>query len=394
MAASKHRGIKILKLKDGRYVARWLDPISRKQKQQSMDPLGITNEKARTRWCIEKFEAIQTVKRALSITHGTAMPLRVSIIEAQTNYLATFASVNTREAKTPALANVAAYMAKEGVVDVLDITGPAIVGYADHTRRPSSKLKTSTVNLHLQVVAAWCRWCRDRGMLPLLTDDQIKKLLKRKEAEHNPISILQPQQLRKLLTSCLAHDENEKTKIAPFALMTILTGGRLEEVAGLHWDEVNRAEKVIRLPSHRTKTRRARDISLTESPTALRLLDALALGGTRGRVFKPGPDTSTSCRKRLIRDYDAPNLFTWRMLRATCGSLLVCGGIYGNAGVFSSAQRLGHSVAISERHYLSSLKNLPLNCKSIEEAANMQAEANAIVRSVAVVDTKGRRAAQ
>lgn len=393
MATTRHRGVKVLKLADGRHVARWTDPVTRKPKQASFEPLGITNAKARERWCIEKLAAIQAVKRGLSISHGTSLPVRVSIEDSQARYMETFSVVNTVEAKRPALANAKALLRNQGVSDVMHISGPHLAAYADHVRRPANPHRTSTSNLHLAQVGAWLRWCSERGMLPLLSEDQIKRLLKKAKGEHSQISLLQPKPLRQLLTSCLAHDREEAVKIGPFVLLTLLTGCRFAEVAGLRWAEVDSAANLIQLPGARVKTGHGREIDLSMTPSAGRLLDALSLNGGRGKVFPHLTRSAAESARARLSSYDAPS-FTWHELRRTCGSLLVCGGVMGSAGPFLTAKRLGHSVAIAEKHYQGAIRGLPKDCSSLEQAAGIEDLANAIVQAVAVVGTNNKRAAQ
>lgn len=72
----------------------------------------------------------------------------------------------------------------------------------------------------------------------------------------------------------------------PIVRMLMVTGQRREEVAGLHWDELNRTEREWRLPSHRTKNGEPNSIPLND--LAVAELDAVAKGDKwprQGRVF-------------------------------------------------------------------------------------------------------------
>lgn len=72
----------------------------------------------------------------------------------------------------------------------------------------------------------------------------------------------------------------------PIVRMLMVTGQRREEVAGLHWDELNRTEREWRLPSHRTKNGEPNSIPLND--LAIAELDAVAKGDKwprQGRVF-------------------------------------------------------------------------------------------------------------
>ncbi|WP_119082091.1 tyrosine-type recombinase/integrase [Altererythrobacter sp. B11] len=72
----------------------------------------------------------------------------------------------------------------------------------------------------------------------------------------------------------------------PIVRLLILTGQRREEVCGMHWQELDRAERLWTLPGRRTKNREFNTIPLNE--LAMIELDRLAGGGKwprKGRVF-------------------------------------------------------------------------------------------------------------
>lgn len=387
MANLKHRGVKLLTLAGGRVVARWTDPITKKQVQRDLAPLGLTNAERRRLWAIEKATELRALKAQVAV--GNAAPARVTIEKAQADYLATFGNVNTVGAKVPPLGSVAEHLAARGVVDVQDITGPALAAWGDHVRRPGSEHKVSTRNWHLMAVAAWLRWCRRRGHLPRVSDDQIKDALKRQKAARDPIEILQPAQVKRLLRACLAHDADGHKAIAPLALVILCTGMRFSEAEGLTWREVDLAERTIKLSSSRTKTATSRTITMVECPLALDVLRALRMRGG-DRVFPElSREIAEGGRDRTHDKYSAPT-WTWHMLRRTCGSLSVCSGLHGGAGAFLVAKRLGHSLAVAERHYLGAMVNLPKDATSIEQAGGFEAEAREVLRAVGGAADAGR----
>ncbi|HZN40245.1 MAG TPA: tyrosine-type recombinase/integrase, partial [Planctomycetota bacterium] len=330
MANQKHRGVKFLTLKDGRVVARWTDPVSRKPVQKDTAPMGLTNASQRRRWAIAKANELRGLKAEVALQGG---PLgRVTIEKSHEQYLERFANPNSHKGKVAPLAALRTYMTERGVKDVQDLTPTVLAGWADHIRRPGNPHAVGTRNLHLLVIGAWLRWCRENGTLPRVDEERIRKTTRRQKRPEDPIEILRPAQLRELLQACIAHDATESEQIAAFVLVVLGTGMRYSEAEGLAWDEVDFAEKVIRLGSARTKTKQSRAITLQQSPTVLELLGALRLRGGRGRVF-PWIDRAIAerVRDRTQRRYSAPT-WTWHMLRRTCGSLLVCaGGIYGGA---------------------------------------------------------------
>lgn len=378
-----HRGVKFVKV-GGRMVVRWRDPVSRKVVQKDTAPLGLTNASRRRLWAIEKVKELEKLKADVALA-GASLA-RVTIEKSQGQYLERFANANSKKSKAPSLAALAEFLKERGATDVQDITAPMVAAWGDHVRRPANPHAVGTRNLYLLASGAWLRWCRATGSLPRVTDEQTRNLLAMQQGDEDPIEILRPDDVRKVLAACLAHDRAEEPAIAALALVVLGTGLRYSEAEGLLWEEYDAVEKVIRLPAARTKTRRAREITLAQSPSVVDVLNALRLRGGRGRVF-PWIERRTAEYERVatMTDYGAPR-WTWRVLRATCGSALVCSaGVYGGAGPFMTAKRLGHGLAVSERHYLAAITGLSPTATTIEESFGYEAEARAIVRAVAGV---------
>lgn len=401
VSRKKHRGVwfQTLPLKDDRgnrigdrIVARWLDPQSGLLKQKDMSALGITNEAQRSLWAVGKLKANKAIKAR--IARDGALPSIMSIERSQDTYQEMFANERTRAAKRPALEGIRKFLRDRGARTTGDVTAPLIKGWGDFVRRPANPHGTGTRNQHLLAVGAWLRWCLESGGLPRVNGDEIRAALKREKAPRDEIAVLQPQQLRQLLAACMAHDATERDPIAAFVLLVLLGGFRYAEAEGLDWAEIDFVEKAIRLGSGRTKTKTHRVITMTESPTGIELLRALQLrGGSKGRVF-PRVDRQYAerARDRLVNHYSAP-FWTWHMLRRSCGSLLVCAGVLGNGSPFLTARRLGHGLAIAEKHYLHAYTNLPKNATTIEQAGGFEREAAAIVRNIVVVAAPGAAAA-
>lgn len=107
----------------------------------------------------------------------------------------------------------------------------------------------------------------------------------------------------------------------PIVRLLIVTGQRREEVAGLHWEELDRHEREWRLPSNRTKNGEPNTVPLND--LAITELDLVAKGEKwprHGRVFP----TSTGAgftgyakgKKKLdelIADGDGGPIAPWRL---------------------------------------------------------------------------------
>ncbi len=381
MASTRHRGVKFLRLSGGRVVVRWRDPVSGKQVQRDCEPLGLTNDDLRRRWAIDKAAELRKLRGQLELGSGSA--LRIDIEQSHRDYLASFVNANTLNSKRAALADLAAHLAGQGARNVQDIAPAMLAAWGNHVRRPANPHVIGTRCLYLAGAGAWLRWARGLGQLPRCTPENIKAALRRQKAPSEPIEVLRPQQVRDVLRSCIAHDAAEHEKVAPLALLLLLTGMRYSEGAELVWNEVDLEAKVIRLPAGRVKTATARTVTLAECPAVLELLGALRLrGGGDGRVFRIKRAVAEKLRLRTMGDYKAPQ-WDWRTLRRTCGSVIACAGVLGPGSVFLAAKRAGHSVAVAEKHYLGALTDLPRDAKNIEQALGIEAEAKAIVKGMA-----------
>ena len=373
---SRHRGVRFVPLKTG-MVVRWTDPITGKVTQRSCRELGLTNAKKRELWAIGKLEALRKQKGELEKVHGTDSPTPRPLQDAVDEYLAGFAKKNTVESKRPALRAFVEYMAGEGVKKTTDITAVWLARFSKHLERTTA-LKVTTRNLHRSTVKAFLSDCSDLGYLGALPDGAIGKRL-RSEAEPDARpEVLTPSELRTLLRACIEHDRHEKNRIAPFVLFLVLTGCRPTEALKLDWSAVDLDAGKIRLEATAVKTSKYRDITLKESPAVVDLLSALRLKGTRERVFDLSHDRATKARERVAERYDGPPGWTFRKLRRTCGSVLVCADIL---PVFLTAKRLGNTVLVAEKHYLGTLDGLP-RVETIEEATGIAPEVDEILAAL------------
>jgi len=138
---------------------------------------------------------------------------------------------------------------------------------------------------------------------------------------------------------------------------------RINEALAVRWRHVSNNK--IQLPASITKTREARDVELAVSPTALPATHAepndYIVGLTDAEV--------RAARKRLV-EFGAPD-WSPHKLRRTCGTFLSCApGIYGGASAYMSARRLGHSVAIAEKHYVGQV-TVPFDVTALEAAMGL-----------------------
>ena len=175
--------------------------------------------------------------------------------------------------------------------------------------------------------------------------------------------------------------------VAPLLLFVLLTGCRIGEVASLRWADVDlqahlgKGEVIIRAPVCKTRTERA--IWLDASPSVRELLAAMRLRDPKA-IYVFGGDRPVGDGRlkailyRLAKTYRAPS-FTWQRLRKTCASYGTnAAGVYGAASVFLSARRLGHSIAVAEKHYLG-LVTVPDGARTLEQAMGVEKIAAKVV---------------
>ena len=109
--------------------------------------------------------------------------------------------------------------------------------------------------------------------------------------------------------------------------LLILTGQRREEVAGMQWGELDRAQTLWTLPSSRTKNRRPQLVHL--SKLAVQTLDHFAAGGdwpSRGLVFSTNERTPVSGFSKAKRRLDkAMNEIAERGAEIPPWRITICG---------------------------------------------------------------------
>lgn len=384
--AHRHRGVKVLRLADGRRVARWVHPVSGRQEQQSLDALRLTNDTQRQAWAVQKAEQLAQLKRAVAL--GTVEVSRTTPRKAVDAFLETIPHPPTRASKRVVLEAWLAWCAEVHVGEMSDLSGPRLMPWRDFVLRPSRGHAPLTRNHWLAVTRHFLRWSAKRGLVPMLTDDVIRGACEAVPTPTHAPEILRPDALRNVLQSALAHDERpgRPREIAPLVLLLLTGGFRITEAVELVWEEVDFVDGAVRLPAPRTKTRTARSIPWRETPSMGLLLRALherAGCPSKGRVFPEltGPAWMSACR-RLTEKHGAPP-FTAHTLRRTCGSVLVCApGVFAGAGVYLVARRLGHSVRVAERAYLGVMHGLPREAKTLEAAAGIEDLAEQVVARV------------
>jgi integrase len=377
----------------------------------NLTALGKTTDESRRAWAIDKATSIQERKAALAsgVVTLTQTPVKTAL---EGYYKAFEAELKPstltvyRQATEPfeAWANNAGLTCAEILTPakLLDfrawfVARPAFVqaggkGIGKGKRKESKRKRSpGQINKCLRALRTVLNYLRRKGQTPALTSDNIRENLEFVK-RHKPLPrFLEAPDVRKLLKAALRHDaekfeltRDEKAgdaepgttakhvAIAPFIAAALFTGCRFTELANLRWEQVKLDAGEIRLDSSDTKTGHGRKVDLTPTPALAALLAAMKLRA-KGCKFVFGcdeamrRDIAESARKRLRNHFGAPR-FSWHDLRRTCGTFLTCApNIYGAASAFLAAKRLGHSVSVSERHYLGQVRVSP-KARTLERA--------------------------
>jgi integrase len=415
---SPHAGVVLLK-PSGRRVswrARFEDPDSGKLVFESLDPLALRTAEARRDWGIRKAKAL--AKRRLELSDGAARKTGVPLADGLTLFFAAKRGLgkSTLAGYTRASEQFQSWCAEVGVSTLDQVTKPRLLEFRDTVTNATRQTKEGgqrsgfTINRELREVSVLLHWLHERGKLPSCSSDDLRNGLKRIRASVDRIQFLGRGEPARLLQVCLNHDRivYSETRaehrgdgtpgstprydlVAPFALTVLLSGMRFSEALSLEWSQVDlgaighegKPVGELYLRAANVKTKRGREVSFDISPSLLDLFTIMKKSASSARVFDwLTEDTLNAARKRL-KAAGAPATFSWQALRRTCGTYLTNSpSIHGSASAFHSAKRLGHGVAVAEKHYLGTVKGIPHTAKTIEQAMSIEQEAREVVELV------------
>lgn len=404
-----HPGIKLLQLKDGRHVARYVDPKSGKQVQVTLcvprteqtkrvrlrSNLNLTTEDRRLEWAHLESQRLTRVRgdRELELAQerervaaGETIPEEKKLADAQTEFLDRYGCGNTKKNKLPPVRKFVGWLAEQGVDIAQKIVPGLVARYRDVITAPKWKAEPGTRNRYLTECGIFLRWLHGLELLhPSMTYDKIKLHVKRVKGEHADPRVLSPQDVRDLLTAAIKHDiaQPKHTQVAPMLMLLLLSGMRVQEGIGLRWSEVMFGERCLKLSRERVKTRKGRTISWVETPTLEPLLRALyERRGTSMTVLPASPYSTWFYLLRVMPKYGGP-VCGYHDLRRTCGTYLAMSNIYGGGrSLLIAAHRLGHSIAISERRYVANIDvhGVDEKAKTLEDVLGVRDLCEQIVR--------------
>jgi integrase len=434
---SSHRGVVLRERAwkgGGRvtYFARWRDPETRRVVDTNLTKLGRTSEDSRRQWAVAKSRTI--LARAAALASGAPRRTETALGQAVEDYLAaceTRLRRSTMQNYRPTTKAFVAWAKRQGVALAEELDRSLLSRYrdvlvaskkrvsvkkgrrgqhapVDRTRSPAS------VNHELRHLKACLNKLRLLGILPLIDSDGIADALRSIPGfrpQPRPLSYAACSQI---LEAALRHDLGtfkmtrkehggkpsvlafhrtpRHDPIAPFVAYVMLTGCRFGEALSIRWDAVDlnaendygKAAGEIFIDPSETKTHLGRRIDLSVSPGLRALLTAMKVrAGGKPYVFGRGKSMqrwrADEARKRLCRKYGAPK-FSWQQLRQTCASFLTSApGIFRAASIYRSAEQLGHSAEVAQRHYLNAVRGIPARAKTLESAMKIEAALERII---------------
>ncbi len=414
----RHPGVVLLKPDPARRIgwrARFTDPDSGKVTKETLDASLSTSE-LREDWAVDKSQAL--AKRGLELAGGAPKATGSTLKDAIDRYYAdhTRLSASTIGLYKTATDKFIEWAGGTGIKTIDELTRARLAAFKTSRsdaalnapaakqkkgkRKPTAKRRSpATVNVELRTVRAVLSYLIGIQVVARLSTDDLKIGLKPLEEPDEGIEILKRPQLRKLLDASLAHDSDKfkatraehaagtdptthrYSPVAPFIAFVLLTGMRLDEALKVEWGQVDLESGEIHLTAT-TKTRKARDVLLEVSPALAKMLEAVNERSSEGSVFGLTRGEARAAQRRLVAEFDAP-VFSWQVLRQTCGSFLTnAPGIFGAASAYRSAKQLGHSVAVAEDYYLEVVRDISPEAKSLEAAMQIEPQMALIMKAV------------
>lgn len=345
---SPHPGIVVLKPQPATHrpaLIRWRDPASGKFKTEKLPELPPADLR---KWLRKRSYELEGQRLANPRPQkGTGMPPTTAV----ERY---FDEVRLRDSTAHAYARSTARLLEwpELPSSLADMTLEKLRGLRTFLNRPS--MAPQSVNFHLRQLAAVFEHSRLAGRTPQLSAQDIHDGLstfRSAPEKKQPLSVPQLRELVLALNRFIGEAQSDVGAEAPalfraYVLTLLLSGMRPGE--GLALSTMNLAPDHIWLTGAQTKTHKARRIAFDVSPTLPRLFEALPSSGMANSLFGLNENQTHYMRTKIQVTFD----WTFQQLRVTCGSYLACSNIYGGASAYMAASRLGHSVQISERHYL------------------------------------------
>lgn len=409
---SKTPGVVVIAPRGGRqfYSLRYREPATGRIREPQLD--GVTTRPAADDAAGQLYRNLQ--RRSLQVTLAGGKdyaPSAATLLEEMESYLKATArnesphgrptSRTTLKAYDRAIGRFVEWCEVRDVTQLTDLTRTTLDKWRTSllaTPAHGRPRKLSTVNQSMKPVRQMLVAAALAGRLVHLPSDFIKGALQRlKQPAPKPRCFTVPE-IQAVLRAALDYDVSESRPrtappMAPVVATALLGGLRRGELATLLVREVlfdaptaydprvTTGYDLIRLPGHKTKTGVDRDVLLAPfSPLLGRLLRALCRGRLpNARVFRMGVVVMGDYAKRLRKPgRGCPEGFCMKALRSTCATYQL--PLPGH--VKAKADRLGHTLAVAEAHYMAKHSGMPLEAPSLDAVMQCEAELLEIIARV------------
>jgi len=410
---SKHPGVVVIRPRAGRpfYALRYAEPETGKSRERRLE--GVTTLPEAEAAAITMHRNLQ--RRALQVTlaGGREFASSVSTLrqEIETYLAGLKRKVSPRGRPTrpitlrryrDALGQWATWCEKRGCAQLNQLTRTTLSEWLASRLGTLSKAgaprKVSTVNQDVKPVRQMLVAAALAGRMVHLTSDAIRGGLKRLTQPAPLPRCYSVPEIRSVLRAALDYDLSphrhaRSAPTAPIVAAALLSGMRRGELATLQVHEVlfdapsdydpsiTTGVDVLRLPASKVKTGVARDVAMAPYSPILGDLMRTLTRGRAGReyVFRMGYQAIGLIAKRLGKaGRTAPAGFCLKDLRSTCATYQ--SPLPGNAK--AKADRLGHTLQIAERHYLSIPSGTPLTAPDLETVMKCKAEMREVIARV------------
>lgn len=351
---------------------RWTDQDTRRVRVQNLAPADARTQDTREAAAMRQWRASRKRKDEIRDGDSPHHERDMSISDAIAKY---FEHGKQNKAYLIAAESFKQWAAKQRVHTVAHLSKGKLRGYALATAaapkmiplqggkrgefvESDGKRSQHAINRELRAMSAILNELRSQDVIRLSNDD-IADALKRGDADIKKRPFLRPLQIKKLLEACAKYDQltyklDRKGRrdtprhkpIRRFVEFLLFSGVRIEEVGGLLPSDVSERELWIR--SDVAKQGIERVVQLGISTTLLAMAPDLQKRTTA--LWDLTEDELKRARERLIK-LGAPH-FTWRSLRNTAATYLVCSSVLGHGpSLYLAAAQLGHSPDTLHRWY-------------------------------------------
>lgn len=379
---TKRKGAFLVETKAEGWILRWQDPISKKRRQISLKPLGITNAKDRQAFAEKKSGELLHQKRQLA---GVENPRDLSPSAVVELHLAMLTD-SSRSSRGAGLRRLGKRLEAAGVKSMLRVDRAAMADMRDAFANGDGA--AGSRQFWISISGTFFRWARLHAYC-LVAPDDINDAHEGIQVDQEMVEVFQPGQVRDMLdTAILADEQQPQYRMGgPWLLALTLLGCRPHELWKLTWADIQLDAHRLTIGAKGRKTGRARYVSFDVAPSMVALLKAVKRLRPPSRESHPFGFSKTSCQRlvdrlKLIRCRDdgtelrLPEGFQMRTIRRTVASVLATSA---HVGIGAAALRGGHSSRTLQRDYLGHLVGVPRDATTVESMLGIQGQADRII---------------